>query len=60
MEFAKQREYVGDLAQLFELREARLCGGRAEGVRAVLLSDGAGMELMLLPDRYLDLYRRCV
>lgn len=56
MEFAKQREYVGDLAQLFELREARLCGGRAEGVRAVLLSDGAGMELMLLPDRCLDLY----
>lgn len=56
MEFAKEREYVGDLAQLFELREARLCGGRAEGVRAVLLSDGAGMEMLLLPDRCLDLY----
>lgn len=56
MEFAACRPYAGDLAQLFEVREFTFCGGRATGTRGILIANGAGMELTLLPDRALDLY----
>ena len=57
MEFRKLREYLGDVAQVFEVKEYRLMGGKAEGVRAIDISNGAGLELTLLPDRGMDFYR---
>lgn len=57
MEFKKLREYLGDVAQVFEVKEYRLMGGKAEGVRAIDISNGAGLELTLLPDRGMDFYR---
>ena len=57
MEFKKLREYLGDIAQVFEVKEYRLMGGKAEGVRAIDISNGAGLELTLLPDRGMDFYR---
>jgi len=56
MDFASERRHAGDLAQLFELRELRFSGGRAEGTRGILVSNDAGMEAVLLPDRCLDLF----
>ena len=57
MTFAQERAYVGNLSQLFQVKEYRLSGGRQEGVRAVDISTGSGLELTVLPDRCMDLYQ---
>ena len=57
MNFAQERAYVGNLSQLFQIKEYRLAGGRQEGVRAVDICTGAGLELTVLPDRCMDLYQ---
>jgi len=48
-------KYVGDLSQLFGVKDYRLVGGKAEGVRAVDIKNGSGLELTVLPDRGLDI-----
>ncbi len=57
MDFKKQLEYIGDLSQLISVRESRLSGGRQEGVRAAEISNGAGLEITVLPDRCMDFYQ---
>lgn len=57
MEYSKRKEYIGNLDQIFPVKEYILSGGRREGVRAVDISNGAGLDLTLLPDRCLDLYQ---
>ena len=57
MEFQKLREYLGDTAQVFDVKQYRLMGGKAESVRAIDIHNGAGMELTILPDRGMDFYR---
>lgn len=54
MDFQNQLEYIGDLSQLISVRESRLIGGRQEGVHAVDISNGAGLEVTILPDRCMD------
>lgn len=56
MDYQKERAYVGDVSQLMPVKEYRLCGGRMDGVRGVDISNGAGVEATLLPDRCMDLY----
>lgn len=51
------RAYIGDPNQLLSFQEARLVGGRQEGVRVVNVSNGAGLQATLLPDRCMDLYQ---
>lgn len=51
------RDYAGCPDQLFGVREGRLSGGKAEGVRFVEIDNGAGLDLTLLPDRCLDIYQ---
>jgi hypothetical protein len=48
-------KYVGDLSQLFGVKSYTLDGGRAEGVRAVDVKNGSGLEFTVLPGRCLDL-----
>lgn len=57
MDFKKEREYIGDINQLFAVREYRLTGGRSDGVRAVEICTGSGLEVTLLPDRAMDIYQ---
>ena len=57
MNYAKERAYVGHISQLFDVRSYRLCGGRQEGVRAVDICTGSGLEVTVLPDRCMDLYQ---
>ena len=52
-----KRDYVGCPDQLFGVREGRISGGKAEGVRFVELDNGTGLNLTLLPDRCLDVYQ---
>lgn len=55
MNYAQKREYAGDINQLMPYKEYRYSGGHMDGVRAVDLSNGAGLEITLLADRCLDL-----
>ena len=57
MTFQEERPYIGNLSQLFNVKEYRLSGGRQDGVRAVDICTGCGMELTVLPDRAMDLYQ---
>ena len=57
MNLQKQIEYVGNPDQLISIQESRLTGGRQEGVRAVHISNGSGLEATVLPDRCMDFYQ---
>jgi hypothetical protein len=46
---------VGDMTQLAGIRESRLVGGRAEGVRALDFNCGDGFRFTVLPDRCMDI-----
>jgi acylphosphatase len=48
-------KYVGDLSQLFGVKDYRINGGKADGVRAVDIKNGSGLEFTVLPDRGLDM-----
>jgi len=48
-------KYVGDTSQLFGVKDYCLKGGKAEGVRAVDVRNGSGLEFTVLPDRSLDI-----
>ncbi len=45
---------VGHNSQLFGIEEHRLCGGRAEGMKVVILRNGRGLTATLAADRCLD------
>jgi hypothetical protein len=46
---------VGDMAQVAGIRESRLVGGRAEGMRALDFNCGDGFRFTVLPDRCMDI-----
>jgi len=48
-------KYVGDLSQMLGTRDYTLNGGKAQGVRAIDVRNGAGLEFTVLPDRCLDI-----
>lgn len=47
--------YIGDFSQLFGVRDMTLNGGRAQGVRALEINNGAGLSFTVLPDRGQDI-----
>lgn len=49
-------KYMGDASQLFGVKDYRMIGGRADGVRAVDVKNGSGLQFTVLPDRCLDIY----
>jgi len=49
-------KYVGCTSQLFGVKDYRMIGGKADGVRAVDVKNGTGLEFTVLPDRCLDIY----
>ena len=55
MDFSREREYIGDLSQLFHVKEYILTGGRAEGEKAIDISTGAGLCFTVLPGRCMDI-----
>lgn len=50
-------KYIGNLAQVFAVKTYALTGGKQDGVKAVDICNGAGLELTVLPDRCMDLYQ---
>jgi hypothetical protein len=57
MDFTKRNilKYVGDLSQVFGVKDYTLNGGKAQGVRAMDIKNGAGLEFTVLPDRGMDI-----
>ena len=48
-------KYIGDLSQVFGIKEYTLSGGKAKGVKAFDFRNGAGLEFTVLADRCLDI-----
>jgi len=48
-------KYVGDFSQLFSMKEYTLSGGRANGVKAVDIKNGSGLEFSVVADRCMDI-----
>ena len=48
-------KYIGDFSQLLGVREYTLSGGKSQGVRAIDVRNGSGLEFTVLPDRCLDI-----
>ena len=46
---------IGDMAQVAGIRESRLVGGRADGIRALDFNCGDGFRFTVLPDRCMDI-----
>jgi hypothetical protein len=61
MDLSKKTErlirYTGNVSQLFYAQPLRLCGGRADGLEAVDVDNGAGMRLLVLPGHGMDIGR---
>ena len=55
MKFSEEQKYVGNLSQLFDVRDSRLIGGRADGVRATTVKTGGGLEFTVVADRCMDI-----
>lgn len=51
------RLYVGNMAQISEIREMTIETGRARGMRLYQIQTGNGLEFDLLPDKALDIAR---
>lgn len=48
-------KYAGDFSQLFGVRDYTFNSGKAKGVRALEVDNGAGLRFTVLPDRALDI-----
>lgn len=55
MKFSEEQKYIGNLSQVFDVRDCRLTGGRAEGVRATTVKTGGGLEFTVVADRCMDI-----
>ena len=51
------REYIGHPDQCMTVQQGVLTGGKQQGVRFVNISNGSGLDLIVLPDRCMDLYQ---
>lgn len=50
------QQYIGNPAQLFDVRQYKLTGGRADGVSAIDVWNGSNLHFTVLPDRGFDIY----
>ena len=55
MNYSDMKPYVGNREQLFSVRESRLVGGRADGVRVVDIHNGGNLSLTVAVDRCMDI-----
>lgn len=53
----KNNKYICNLSQLFNVKEYRMLGGRADGLRALDVDNGNGLVFTVLADRAMDFGR---
>lgn len=56
MRYQEEKRYIGNLAQLFNVKSYRLEGGRAQGVLCTDINNGSGLNITIAADRCMDLY----
>ena len=57
MDSTQIQKYVGNMAQIADIREMTIESGRARGMRIYQVQTGNGLEFDLLPDRTMDIMR---
>jgi len=55
-ELKMEQLHVGNTSQLFDVKQYRLVGGKADGVRAIDVWNGGDLSFTLIADRALDLF----
>ena len=55
MDYSEMKPYIGNREQLFSVRESRLIGGRADGIRVVDIHNGGNLSLTVAVDRCMDI-----
>ncbi len=55
MEFDKIKPYIGNLAQVCDVKNYRIEGGRADGVRATDVTTASGLQFTVAADRAMDI-----
>ncbi|WP_410512851.1 aldose 1-epimerase family protein [Paenibacillus sp. BR2-3] len=57
IDFSKREilKYTGDFSQVFGTKDYTLSGGKSQGVRAIDVKNGSGLEFTVLPDRGMDI-----
>lgn len=53
----KKRQYVGNIEQLFGVRQYSFDDGRSRGVKAVEIQNGSGLDITILLDKCMDIYQ---
>lgn len=53
----KNNKYICNISQLFNVKEYRMLGGRADGLRAADVDNGRGLVFTVLADRAMDFGR---
>ena len=48
-------KYTGDISQIFYAKQYYMAGGRAEGLKAVDVNNGSGLQFTILADRCMDI-----
>ena len=56
MDYESIKQYIGNRQQLFSVRESRLSGGRADGVRVIDVQNGGNLSVTIVPDRCMDIF----
>ncbi len=56
-DYTEMMTHVGEMDQLISLRDAKLIGGFADGVRMMDVSNGGNLSATVLPDRCMDIYQ---
>lgn len=49
-------ERIGNISQIMPFGEYRLVSGKMDGARAASISNGSGLEIIMLPDRCMDIF----
>jgi hypothetical protein len=51
----KEKEYIGNISQLFDIKDYKLVGGVQDGVRATTINNGNGLIFTVVADRCMDI-----
>lgn len=54
MNIREKRAYLGSVSQVFDVKDYRYIGGRADGVRATDVTTSGGLSVSVLADRAMD------
>ena len=54
MNVRDKRAYLGNISQVFDVKDYRYIGGRADGVRATDITTSGGLSVSVLADRAMD------